>query len=133
MENPYSSPVFETAPGKTQQTDVESIRPLYEVRGWLKFLGIVNIIGGVLQCITIVGAVVGWVPLVIGIYLNDAASKLEDIYHGRGPYTPADVMNSVALVIKVLGILTLIGLVIPCALLALLLFIGIIAGVAANV
>ena len=37
--------------------------PLYRVKGWLKFVGVMLIIDGVLLVFTFVGIVVCWIPI----------------------------------------------------------------------
>jgi len=78
----------------------------------LKFLGILNIIAGVLYCLTIVGAVVGWIPIWIGVSLNNAGTSLRAGYDGRNEMAMRMGMDKLALAIKIFGILTLIGLII---------------------
>ncbi|NOZ60530.1 MAG: DUF5362 domain-containing protein [Calditrichaeota bacterium] len=51
--------------------------PLYDAKGWLKLIGIVSIIYGVLMIFTIVGIVVCWLPIWMGVLLYGAASKID--------------------------------------------------------
>ena len=44
--------------------------------GWLKFLGIVYIISGALTAITIVGIIIAWLPIWLGILLIQASNKI---------------------------------------------------------
>lgn len=43
---------------------------------WMRFLGIISIVYGVLSCITIVGIVVGWIPIWLGVLLLSSADRL---------------------------------------------------------
>ena len=62
-DNPYNSP----APSPDSPfakggsgLDFSSVAPLCHAAGWLKFLGILNIILGVIYCLTIIGLIIGW-------------------------------------------------------------------------
>ena len=111
--NPYVSPVGPTgsAPSKGDDSlDFHSVAPLYNVAGWLKLLGILNIIGGVIYCLTIIGAVIGWLPLWIGISLNNASNSLRRGYEQRRAGGVRQGMEQLALAIKIFGILALIAI-----------------------
>lgn len=60
-------------------------QPLYEARGWVKLLGILNIISGVLACLTLVGILWGWLPLWQGILLFNAGKQTEQAWTGEDP------------------------------------------------
>jgi hypothetical protein len=51
--------------------------PIYQSRGWLKFLGVMTILGGVLQASTIVGIIVAWLPIWMGVVMFQAGSAIE--------------------------------------------------------
>ena len=51
--------------------------PLYEARGWMKLLGVVMVIAGVLTALTIVGLIVAWLPIWLGVLLFQAAGRIE--------------------------------------------------------
>ncbi len=46
-------------------------------KGWLKFLGVLSIIGGVLSALTIVGILVAWLPIWMGVLLFQAGSQAD--------------------------------------------------------
>jgi len=54
--------------------------------GWIKFLGILYIIGGVLSALTIIGLIYAWLPIWIGIILYQAGNlaKLGSITKDEG-------------------------------------------------
>ena len=43
--------------------------------GWMKFMGIMSIVGGCLQALTIFGLVIAWLPIWMGVVLTKAGSK----------------------------------------------------------
>jgi len=116
-DNPYSSPIntpgmpFSKA-GGGEALSFDAVAPLCRAAGWLKFLGILNIIAGVIYCLTIVGLIFGWLPIWIGLSLNKASSSLQMGYARRNPSDIRVGMDSLALVIKIFGVLALIGIVI---------------------
>lgn len=59
-------------------------------QGWMKFLGILSIVGGALQALTIVGILIAWLPIWIGVILFQAGSKGSD-YVDR--LLPADLVE----------------------------------------
>ncbi|MCB1092262.1 MAG: DUF5362 domain-containing protein, partial [Verrucomicrobiae bacterium] len=52
--------------------------------GWIKFVGVMTIIAGVFLCLSIVGALVGWIPIWMGTVLFRATGALEQAaFFGR--------------------------------------------------
>jgi hypothetical protein len=41
--------------------------PIHQAQGWLKFLGVLSIIGGVAQALSLVGIVIAWLALRSGL------------------------------------------------------------------
>lgn len=114
-DNPYATPP--ATPGSFPSKgplglDYSTVAALCNVSGWLKFLGILNIVAGIIYCLTIVGAVFGWIPIWIGVLLNNASASLRAGYDGRNEMAMRVGMDKLALAIKIIGILTLIGLII---------------------
>jgi hypothetical protein len=114
-DNPYSSPAPSPDSPFTKGgsgLDFSSIAPLCQAAGWLKFLGILNIILGVLYCLTIIGLIIGWLPIWIGISLNKASDSLRAGYESQDGGQIEAGMDSLALVFRIFGVLAIIGLVI---------------------
>jgi hypothetical protein len=51
--------------------------PLYEVKGWLKFLGVLSIVYGALMVLTIWGIIICWLPIWMGLILLKAGRSVE--------------------------------------------------------
>lgn len=51
--------------------------PIYQSKGWMKLLGVVFIINGILAVFTLVGILICWLPIWLGILLFKAASMVE--------------------------------------------------------
>lgn len=56
--------------------------PIYESRSWMKFLGVVMIVQGVMTALTIVGIIFCWLPIWLGVLLFKSASAVETAYIG---------------------------------------------------
>lgn len=54
--------------------------PLATARGWIKFVGIMFIIQGAFTALTIVGIIVAWLPIWIGVLLLQSSTALERAY-----------------------------------------------------
>ncbi len=81
------------------------------MKGWLKFLGILNIIGGALYALTLVGLLVAWLPLWMGILLVQAGSRADRYIALKDPEAFVEMMEKFRTFWALLGILTLIFLV----------------------
>ncbi|HLR18048.1 MAG TPA: DUF5362 domain-containing protein [Alcanivoracaceae bacterium] len=55
--------------------------PLYNSKGWIKFLGIMSIIMGCLVALSIVGLLVAWLPIWTGVLLLQTATALEQAFN----------------------------------------------------
>jgi hypothetical protein len=71
------NPVPNNAPVASESRSVQELSvPLFQARGWLKFLGILSIIGGVGQALSIVGILVAWLPIWMGVMMYQAGSNI---------------------------------------------------------
>ena len=60
----------------------ELAEPLYRAKGWMQFIGIINIISGVLTALSVVGILVAWLPIWLGVILFQAGSAAGIAYEG---------------------------------------------------
>ncbi len=81
------------------------------MKGWLKFLGILNIVGGALYALTIVGLVVAWLPIWMGVLLVQAANQADRYVALKDPEAFVGMMEKFRTFWALLGILTLIFLI----------------------
>jgi len=97
----------------TDQSNVikEISIPIYQARGWMKLLGILNIIGGVFAALTIVGIIVAWLPIWMGVILYQAGAASEQAYFNGDKYSFMKSMNQLKLYFTINGILALIGII----------------------
>jgi len=80
-------------------------------KGWLKFLGALSIIGGVLSALTIVGILVAWLPIWMGVLLFQAGSQADDLTLTKDPGKLVIMMNKLRLYFVINGVLALIAII----------------------
>lgn len=85
--------------------------PLYQCKGWMKLVGVMSIIGGALQVLTIVGILIAWLPIWTGILLIQAAGAIEQAYLGESQAAMTRSLSKLKIYFIIMGILTLIGLI----------------------
>ena len=59
--------------------------PIYQSRGWMKVLGILMIVQGVVTVFSIVGILIAWLPIWIGVVLYQSATTMERAYLTGNP------------------------------------------------
>ena len=87
------------------------MRPLSDAAGWMKFLGTLSIIYGVLTALTIIGLLIAWLPIWLGVLLRRAAEE-SVVAHRTGDEPNAiTATTSLQTIFKIYGIVAVIGLV----------------------
>ena len=127
--SPYSSPVSKKS-GPAISGNV--MQPLYDARNMIKIFGWVMFIGGILQCITIIYALVGWIPLIMGWKIKSAGEALTLGFETGDKRQLRLAAENLATYFKIMGILTIIWLVMMGLVLVfglVLLIIGLASGV----
>lgn len=85
--------------------------PIYMSRGWMKFLGVLSIIYGAMMVFTIVGILIAWLPIWLGILIFQAASSAEKAYVVGDKNEFVKSMNQLKTYFTVSGILALIAII----------------------
>ncbi len=98
-------------------------RPIFEAKGWLRFMGIVYIIQGILCCLTIVGAIIGWLPIWMGILMNKAAGNVETGISTRDPRAVHTGMDNLRVLFKIQGIMMILGIIAMLLYMVLIIFV----------
>jgi hypothetical protein len=101
--------------------------PIDAAAGWMKLIGTVSIIYGVLTALSIVGLVIAWLPIWIGVLTRKAATQAQLAYASGDENAAIASTDSLRLIFKIQGILLLIGLIFWAVVLALLIFVTILA------
>lgn len=76
------------AEGKEEGEAADLVRELASTlggrAGWIKFVAVMAIIIGVILCLTVIGALIGWIPIWMGVGLFKMAGSVEKAaYFGR--------------------------------------------------
>jgi len=104
------------------QTVSRVIAPLDAAAGWMKLIGTISIIYGVLTALTIIGLLVAWLPIWIGVLTRKAATHAQLAYASGDENAAIISTDSLRTIFKIQGILILIGLIFWAVMLGLLIF-----------
>ena len=106
---PYSIP---SAPAQQESLTVRQLSmPIYEARGWLKFLGILSIISGVGSALSIVGIIFAWLPIWMGVLMLQAGSSIESAGQLGDKFSFLRSLGSLKTYFVLQGVLALVGIV----------------------
>ena len=100
--------------------DVRAImRPLTDGKFWMKLLGVMMIISGALQVLTIIGILWAWLPIWLGVLLFQAAGAAEEASAGGDVAAATRATDKLRVFFMIQGILMLIALLAVAAMFAL--------------
>lgn len=80
------------------------------MKGWLKFLGILMIISGALQALSLVGIVIAWLPIWLGVILTQAGSRAQEYVSSGDTQALVQFTGKLRTYFVVTGVLTIISL-----------------------
>lgn len=96
----------------TTAPDTQARRNAKGMTGWIKFMGIMTIIGGCLQALSIVGLVIAWLPIWMGVVLTKAGSRARE-YADKGDFASLEGMiGQLKTYFTISGILIIISFVV---------------------
>ncbi|MCL1593613.1 MAG: DUF5362 domain-containing protein [Actinomycetia bacterium] len=87
------------------------MRPLHDAAGWMKLIGTLSIIYGVITALTIIGLIIAWLPIWLGILLRGAAVEAQAAYTTGDETAAVTATSKLQTIFKVQGIIILIGLI----------------------
>jgi hypothetical protein len=92
----------------------EIFAPLAKASFWMKFLAVLAIIGGALYCLTIVGIIIAWFPILMGVILFQAAKAVDEAAANGNKDSAIVATSKLKLLFMIYGIVTcvMIGLMI---------------------
>ena len=64
-------------PDSSEQTLKRACKIAADSAGWMKLLGVISIVQGVLAVVTVWGIIVAWLPIWLGVILFRAANEAE--------------------------------------------------------
>ncbi len=82
--------------------------PLYRVKGWMKFAGVLSIITGALQALSIWGIVIAWLPIWMGAVLYSASNHIQKAYETEQEQDMVTSLGKLGKYFKIFGIFTLV-------------------------
>lgn len=120
------TPTPESAPAPATGTDIvkDMSRHLFMAKGWMKLLGVLSIIQGVLLVFSIWGIIFCWLPIWVGIVLHRAAGRVEMAYLNGDRDMLRDATANLQRFFTINGVLALIYVVIMGSVLLIALLAG---------
>jgi hypothetical protein len=95
--------------------DVQLVReiatPLFTAKGWLKLLGVLMIIEGAVMILTIVGIIICWLPIWVGVLLLRSAGSIEEAQLSGDKFQLVEGMRRLKTVFTIYGVLALLALI----------------------
>ena len=109
--SPYAAPVG-TGKQRTGSVSSAAYRPLYEARTMMKIFGWANFALGIIYCIMIVGILVGWLFIWLGWLVKGAGEAITIGVESNDESQIRLANERLATYFRIMGVLTIIGLVI---------------------
>ncbi len=88
------------------------IEPLYRARKWMKFAGVLSIIQGVIQMISLWGILICWIPIWMGAALLSATNCVTRAYETDSEDEFTTAMQKLATYFRIFGIMALLLLIV---------------------
>jgi len=121
----------EQAPGGSS-TVANVMRPLSDAAGWMKLIGTLGIIYGVLMGLTIIGLIVAWLPIWMGILLRGAAVEAQAAYASGDEAAAVTATSKLQTIFKVQGVIVLIGLILWAVMILVVMIAAFTSGLQSN-
>ncbi|WP_115716993.1 DUF5362 domain-containing protein [Gallaecimonas mangrovi] len=102
------------------QTEQESLiqqltTPLFQAKGWMKLMGVLFIIGGVIQALSIIGILWAWLPIWLGISLFQCARAIENAQLSGSTEALAEANRKLKTYFTIMGVSALVGVLLTVA------------------
>lgn len=89
----------------------EFSRPVYDSKNWIRFLGVIMIIYGIFTALTLVGILIAWLPIWLGVLLMKTASRIENAHTLGDRYAMIGAQETISRFFSIYGVLALIGII----------------------
>jgi len=86
--------------------------PIYQSKGWIRFIGVLSIIQGIVAALTLIGIIIAWLPIWIGVLLMQCASSIELARMKGDRVLLINSLDKLRTYFTIQGILTLLSLVV---------------------
>jgi hypothetical protein len=115
--------------GGEQQLVREVSAPLFAAKGWMKFLGVLMIIDGVLLIIPLFTIIICWLPIWIGVLLFQTASAVESAQASGNKMELYGALSKLKSYFTIYGVLALIAIILS----VILMILAIVGGLASVI
>ncbi|MBN2327343.1 MAG: hypothetical protein JXR73_09310 [Candidatus Omnitrophica bacterium] len=115
MTNEYGFPQPPEPPHNNDMTSslVKEISyPLYQSKIWLRIIGIISILSGIISIFTIIGILFCWIPIWLGVLLYQSATSIEIAQLSGSKEKFTDSLDKLRLYFLIMGIMTLLGVIV---------------------
>jgi len=85
--------------------------PIFQAKGWMKLLGVMMIIYGAILALTLVGIIICWLPIWLGILLFRAAGAVEGAQLTGEKGHLLETLRQIKTFFVINGVLMLVGLI----------------------
>jgi hypothetical protein len=106
----------------------EVSHPLYSSKGWLKLVGILLLIYGIFAALTIVGLLIAWLPIWLGVLLLQASNRISDAQLTGDKFALIKAQSNLGTYFTIYGVLAILGIIIG----VIAFIVGITTGILAN-
>jgi len=89
----------------------QAARPLYESKTWIKLLGAISIVSGVLGVLSVFGIVFAWLPIWLGVLLWQSGKAVEAAHETGDAARFLESQSKLKTYFLVAGIVSLIGII----------------------
>ncbi|HEX7813560.1 DUF5362 domain-containing protein [Dyella sp.] len=108
MSSQFNPPPF----GNGGSSVAELAQPLASGKGWMKFVGVMFIIQGALTALTLVGIVIAWLPIWIGVLLMQSSNAIERAQLSGDAAALKESLARLKTYFVIQGVLYLVGIII---------------------
>ena len=91
-------------------TVMNVMRPLSDAAGWMKLLAVLSIISGIFIALSIIGLLIAWLPIWIGVLLLRAANDSQNAVRSGSEVEAVSATGNLSTIFKIYGIVTAIYL-----------------------
>lgn len=89
----------------------EISQPLKNATGWMRFLGIAMIVYGILIALSIVGIVIAWLPIWLGVLMTRSANRANEAYYQGNQFALTESLRNLGSYFTINGVMLLISII----------------------
>jgi hypothetical protein len=78
--------------------------PLYKVKGWMMFAGVLSIIQGILSALSVWGIIIAWIPIWLGVLLCSASNYIGTAFGSNSEKDAQKAFEKLGTYFKIYGI-----------------------------